>query len=611
MESYEEFCLKSLAHVHAESGCSARHGHAEARSAIRFHGRHALLPRLSEQQRVEMAEQRQTAVQRECERHTVRLRSLLDRVQDVIKHVQLQKVQGDEQGDEQGNEQGVNQTVEAPWSKRTQLEEQQHSSHFLNRTALRKKTLLLLNSQMERMRKGGEEKGEEEIQPSCIGEIGIGNEDLGYAEMKSGKKKEKEEPDFDGDCSTDADSRSPDLSLTGFSICSSIMDSYIPLPSPPKPHSCQMPISVSVNKSDVHPHHFNETFKNSKRGATISTEQSSLSASSAVDWNCRCSDLSKTSCNLIISSTPRSLTSQRPISMLNTTQPGLLKIKKTQGNHSATHKRFPLAPLNQSYDVESPSPTLDHLRPQIRSASEASTFIRHSLELGRLPKHRMKQEDVAAADILQNEAVGNIQLEETSCERVKEQHTLQLSDIPKTQEQETRQFQEQQKAACCLTAAARGFLTRQLLRTEKMKQLNKTIQDSREVIRFFQTDTHQRRASFFMQDLKLQHRVRAQVHAAVCEIHEIFFVWPVRDRIALLQQDRKLHSERRVKKKEKAKREQNTPRQSSCTQNALCRMRQRVLQPAQSQNTPIISRTLKPAKAMRKTTAFRAPQPPS
>lgn len=328
---------------------------------------------------------------------------------NIFFSLQLRKEQGDERGDEQGDERGVNQTVEAPWSKRTQLEEQQHSSHFLNRTALRKKTLLLLNSQMERMRKGGEEKGEEEIQPSCIGEIQIGNEDLGYAEMKSGK--EKEEPDCDGDCSTDADSRSPDLLLTGFSICSSVMDSYIPLPSPPKPHSCQMPIFVSVNKSDIH--HFNETFKNSNRGATISTEQSSLSASSAVDWNCPCSDLSKTSCNLIICSTPRSLTSLRPISMLNTTQPGLLKIKKTQRNHPATHQRIPLAPLNQSYDVESPSPTVDHLRPQIRSASEASTFIRHRLELGRLPKHRMKQEDVAAADILQNEAVGKWGLEQT------------------------------------------------------------------------------------------------------------------------------------------------------------------------------------------------------
>ncbi|MCI4384534.1 hypothetical protein PGIGA_G00039750 [Pangasianodon gigas] len=621
MESYEEFCLKSLARVHAERRCSARHGHTEARSAICFHGRHALLPRLSEEQRVEMAEQRQRAVQRECERHTLRLGSLLDRVQDVIKHVQLRKVQDDE----------VNQAVEAPCSKRTQIEEQPHTGLFLNSTAQRKETLQLLNSQMERVGKRGEEKGEEEFQPGCTGEVQVGSEDLRHVELQSDKKKQREEPVSDRenescrtlehvqvmecsnclDCSSEVDPRSPDSSLTGLSICASIMGSYARLPSPPIHRSRKMLISVPINESEAHPHHFKETFKNSSEGVTMLIEQSALSASSGAEWNCSCSDLTKTSCNLLTSSTPISLTSSRPICVLNTTQPEILKKKKTQRNHCAAHQRIPPAPLNQSYDVESPSPTL--LRPQISSGSEASeTFVRHRLELVRRPQHRMNQEHLAAADTLQDKTVGDVQVLETPCEHLKEQHTLQLSDIPKTQDQETQchqQFQERQKAACCLTAAARGFFTRRLLQTEKIKQLNKTIQDSREVIRFFQVDTHQRRASFTMQDLNLQHRVRAQLHAAMCDVHEIFFVWPVRDRIALLQQDQKLHSERRVKKKEKDKRDQNPPRQSSVTQNSLGRMRQRVLQPTQSQNAPIFSQNLKPARVMRRTAgSFRSPQ---
>ncbi|KAF5909083.1 centriolar coiled-coil protein, partial [Clarias magur] len=306
MESYEEFCLKSLARMHMESGCRASHNHMEAQSSIRFHGSHALLPKLSDQQRAEMAEQRQRAVQREAERHTVRIRSLLNRVQDVIQHEQLQKGQVDE----------VYQVVEAP----------------------------------------------------CI---------------------------------------------------------------------------------------------------------------------------------------------------QNTTQPQIVKKEKTQHNQcsvTVNHQRLPPAPFNQSYDVGSPSQTT--LRPQ-----------------------------------------------------------------------------EQQKAACRLTAAARGFLTRRLLQTEKIKLLNKIIQDSIEVIRAFQAATHQRRASFTMQDLRLQYRVRAQLHTARCDVHEIFFAWPLSDRIALLQQDRELHNERR----RKVKSEQNTPCQSSVTQNSLGFIRQRMLQQTQSQNTPVFSQKLKPA----------------
>ncbi|XP_053541301.1 uncharacterized protein LOC128634626 isoform X2 [Ictalurus punctatus] len=451
MESYEEYRLKSLARVHARTGCSTGHGHTGARSAIRFHARHALLPRLSEQQRAEMAEQRQRAAQRECERHTQTFRSLLDRVQDIIKHVQLRKVQDDD----------VSQAVESPCSKRTQIEQQPHTGLFLNSTALRKETLRLLNSQMERMRKRGEEKGEEEIQPGCIGGIQVGSEDLRYAEMQSGKKREREEPDTDRekegcrtlehqpvmkcsnclDCSSDVDTTSPDLSLTGLSICASIMGSYAQLPSPPDHHSCKMLIAVPINESEVHPHRFKKTFQNFNRGATISVEQSALSASSGVEWNCSCSDLKKTSCNLLTSSTPRSLTLSRPTGVLNPTQPETLKKKKTQNNHCTTRQRFPSAPLNQSYDVESPSLTL--LRPQIRSASEASeTFVRHKLELVRCPQNRMNQQHLAAADFLQDKTVGDVQVLDIPCEHLKEQHTLQLTDILKTQDQETQHHQQ-------------------------------------------------------------------------------------------------------------------------------------------------------------------------
>lgn len=319
----------------------------------------------------------------------------------------------------------VNQTVEAPSSKRAQIEEQPCTGLFLNSTAQRKETLQRLNSQMERVGKRGEENGEEEIQPGRIGEIQVGSKHLRYAEIRSGKKKESEESVSDRenescstlehllviecsnclDCSSDFDPKSPDSSLTGLSTCVSIMGSYAQLPSPPNQHSREMLISVPINESKVHPNHFNETFKSSNRGATISIEQSAVSASSGVEWNCSCSDLTKTSCNLLTSSTPSSLTSRRPIGLLNTTQTDTIKKKKTQHNHCATRQRFPPVLLNQSYDVKSPSPIL--LRPQISSGSEASeTFVRCRLELAGCPQHRMNQEHLAAADTLQDTTVG-------------------------------------------------------------------------------------------------------------------------------------------------------------------------------------------------------------
>ncbi|KAM9462729.1 uncharacterized protein ccp110 isoform 1-T1 [Clarias gariepinus] len=468
MESYEEFCLKSLARMHVESGCKTSHNHVEAQSSIRFHGSHALLPRLSDQQRAEMAEQRQRAIQREAERHTVRISSLLNRVRDVIQHVQLQKGQVDE----------VYQALEAPCYKTTRKEEKPHTGLFLNSTLQQKTTIGFLNR--------GEEIEEKETQESHIREIQIESQDIKNSEMDYGKKKEREEP-----------------------------------------------VSVSINESEVHPYHFNYAFQNTSQELTLSTDQSALLASSGVEFDRSCSDLTNTTCNLFSSSTPSSLTSSRETCILNTTQPQIVNKEETQHNRcsiTVNHQRPSLAPLNQSYDVGSPS--LTTLRPQVSSHSEASeTCIRHQLKL------------------------------------------------------------EQQKAACRLTAAARGFLTRRLLQTEKIKLLNKTIQDSIEVIRAFQAATHQRRAFFTMQDLQLQYRVRAQLHTAKCDVHEIFFVWPLSDRLALLQQDRELHHVKR----RKAMSEQNTPCQSSVTQNSLGFMKQRMLQRTQSQNTPVFSQKLKPA----------------
>lgn len=96
MESYEEFCVRSLARLQAEgqtmrTAC-ASHRSQDPLSIIRFYGRTVLPPLLSEEQRREMTEHKQRAVQLEVDRQTLQRSNLLTRVQNILDHVQLHKV---------------------------------------------------------------------------------------------------------------------------------------------------------------------------------------------------------------------------------------------------------------------------------------------------------------------------------------------------------------------------------------------------------------------------------------------------------------------------------------------------------------------------------------
>ncbi|KAK2866643.1 hypothetical protein Q7C36_002699 [Tachysurus vachellii] len=216
---------------------------------------------------------------------------------------------------------------------------------------------------------------------------------------------------------------------------------------------------------------------------------------------------------------PLMLSSLTLLSVLGSSDtPSSAAVIEISRNHSATQQRFPPARLNQSYDVESPS--LTPLRPRIRSGSEASEiFVRHNLEPGTHPHHSTNQEDVAAVDVLQDKIVESFipMYRNISCKYGYGCITLSFSPCSPLSSGWSSTTEEQQKAACLLTAAARGFLTRRLLQTEKIKHLNKTIQNSRQVIHDFQAEAHQRKASFTIQNLKLQQRVRAQGSAESSE----------------------------------------------------------------------------------------------
>ncbi|XP_077069716.1 centriolar coiled-coil protein of 110 kDa isoform X1 [Siphateles boraxobius] len=169
---------------------------------------------------------------------------------------------------------------------------------------------------------------------------------------------------------------------------------------------------------------------------------------------------------------------------------------------------------------------------------------------------------------------------------------------------------EQQRAVCRLTSIVKGFLTRRLLRTDKVKHLRQTVQDTQEFIRSFSNNAVQRNDQLSEQDLALQERVRAQLRAALFDIHDIFFTMTLKERLSLLQQDRDLRAERKLREMEKAKspkvilsaatqksldrkkRVGESPGQTRRAQKTKSPPAKRILQPSQGQNAPVSGQQL-------------------
>ncbi|XP_071976689.1 centriolar coiled-coil protein of 110 kDa isoform X2 [Engystomops pustulosus] len=160
-----------------------------------------------------------------------------------------------------------------------------------------------------------------------------------------------------------------------------------------------------------------------------------------------------------------------------------------------------------------------------------------------------------------------------------------------------------------VTALAKGFLTRRLMQTEKLKNLKQTVKDTAEFIKTFHTEAQPSRGLVSAQDLSLQERVLAQLRAALYEIHDIFFTMDSAERMSLLTHDRELRREKMLRQMEKIKSPRDRMTLSSATQKSLDRKKltraveigmsnrrpiskpkaldPRILQPSQGQNAPI------------------------
>uniref|UniRef100_A0A670K5U8 Centriolar coiled-coil protein 110 n=1 Tax=Podarcis muralis TaxID=64176 RepID=A0A670K5U8_PODMU len=144
-----------------------------------------------------------------------------------------------------------------------------------------------------------------------------------------------------------------------------------------------------------------------------------------------------------------------------------------------------------------------------------------------------------------------------------------------------------------ISALAKGFLTRRLLQTEKLKQLRQTVKDTMEFIRNFQSEAPLKRGSVSAQDANLQERVAAQLRAALYDIHDIFFKMEVSERMSILSHDREVRKEKMLRQLDKAKGPRERTTLSTATQKSLDRKKymkyvgKRVLQPNQGQNAPV------------------------
>ncbi|XP_060696396.1 centriolar coiled-coil protein of 110 kDa-like isoform X4 [Hemiscyllium ocellatum] len=192
-----------------------------------------------------------------------------------------------------------------------------------------------------------------------------------------------------------------------------------------------------------------------------------------------------------------------------------------------------------------------------------------------------------------------------------EMHEMQISCFLKQRNRRSQvNTSDIQKKFNKVTAVAKGFLTRRLMKTEKLKQLQQTVKDTLEFINNFQIETPLKRGAVSSQDLSLHERVVTQLRAALYEIHDIFFVFNPEDRMQILSHDREIRKEKQLRQMEKWKSPKERGALSIATQKSLDRKRQikaaeigitskqkshvkqkassatRILQPSQGQNAP-------------------------
>ena len=111
-----------------------------------------------------------------------------------------------------------------------------------------------------------------------------------------------------------------------------------------------------------------------------------------------------------------------------------------------------------------------------------------------------------------------------------------------------------------LTALARGFLTRRLMRTERIEDLKRTIRETLSCAVQLHLEAG---GAPNKQELDLHARLLAQLEAACADVHHIFFGLTVGERMALLANDRAARQARAQRRQDSG--DLGAPRLSSAT----------------------------------------------
>ncbi|GAA6090670.1 centriolar coiled-coil protein of 110 kDa isoform X1 [Tachysurus ichikawai] len=136
-----------------------------------------------------------------------------------------------------------------------------------------------------------------------------------------------------------------------------------------------------------------------------------------------------------------------------------------------------------------------------------------------------------------------------------------------------------------MAAAVKGYLTRRLLRTDRVAQLIRTIKDTQLFLQSFQPPTPGREYNS-KQDRVLQERVTLQLRSARYELHDLFFSVCPAERMQVISWDRQLSRERGLKLKESTELQgRRKGSLSAATKKALERKRTLMLQKKAAERT--------------------------
>ncbi|XP_078451185.1 centriolar coiled-coil protein of 110 kDa-like [Lampetra planeri] len=106
-----------------------------------------------------------------------------------------------------------------------------------------------------------------------------------------------------------------------------------------------------------------------------------------------------------------------------------------------------------------------------------------------------------------------------------------------------------QKRSNRVSAVVKGFLTRRLLRTEKVQRLVRVIKDTRQLALSIQGDSSTK--CLGPSDSAFRTRLLKQIQGALDEIHNIFFVLSPGQRMVILKTDKEVQQAKGLRTAEK------------------------------------------------------------